>query len=105
MQLNPSLTSETRLGLKQAATTLGVSTDAVRRYVLHGTKDRRSGTITRLEHFRLGGRLYTTREALTRFIAATTAAGEPGHPVAAQLPPDQTAGHRQAVEALRRQGL
>src|SRR5687767_1362946 len=82
------LFSEIRLTLTQLAQELGIHISTCWRW------DRRGIRGHHLECFSLGGRRYTTREALARFIAATNGR---------KLPPQQTSRDREsAIEKAER---
>lgn len=90
----PNLSHETFLTLQQAAKRLPGRRhiSSVFRYAHKGVRG------IRLETIVVGGRRYTSVEALDRFIIATTAAAD-GKPA-----PARTAKHRQrAVEAAERE--
>ena len=59
------LLSENRVSLTALARELNVSASTCSRWTLRGIRGHR------LECFSLGGRRYTTRESLARFVAAT----------------------------------
>lgn len=59
------LLSETRLSLTALAKELGVSCSTTWRWALNGVGGQR------LETFNLGGRRFTTRSAVSRFLART----------------------------------
>lgn len=67
-----SLLNEQRLSPVRAARRAGVSLPTIGRWFGRGVAG------VRLESFRLGGRRFTTVEALERFVEATTAAATPG---------------------------
>ena len=67
------LLSETKLSFSQAAQEFDRSVGSVVRWAVDGVLGRSRGGVRHrewLEHFRLGGKLYTTREALARFVVA-----------------------------------
>lgn len=58
-----SLLNESRISLTKLAKELGVHASTVWRWSLRGVGG------NRLEHYTLGGRRYTSREAFDRFVA------------------------------------
>jgi hypothetical protein len=65
-----TILAETRLSLAAAARQIGVHVATVHRWRLRGVRG------VRLETIAIGGLRYTSREALERFITATTAAAD-----------------------------
>lgn len=63
-----TLLKETRLGQSAAAREVGVNITTLWRWMTHGANG------IKLESFMIGGRRYTTREALSRFVEASTQA-------------------------------
>jgi hypothetical protein len=74
--------TETPLLLAELAGRLGVHYSAAVRWSREGVKGGRQGArITiRLETYRLGGHVYTTEEALGRFVDAQSGAPAPAAP-------------------------
>lgn len=79
-----------------------VSPSTVWRWCSKGTR-RPDGQLVRLEHFRLGSRVMTSREAIARFVAALT-----DMPTTTALPTRtpaaRTAASRRAEEELKANG-
>ncbi|HZW30590.1 MAG TPA: helix-turn-helix domain-containing protein [Isosphaeraceae bacterium] len=70
------LLDETLLTVAEIARHCRVDTSSVSRWMLSGVVDRRPGAAGRrhyLESCRIGGRLYSSREALERYVAAQSA--------------------------------
>jgi hypothetical protein len=61
-----------------------------------------SKTRVKLDHIKLGGRVYTSREALVRFVGATTRPAPPEAETTTPAPRRRTA--RERAEASRRAG-
>jgi Tfp pilus assembly protein FimT len=102
------LLAETILSLGEAARQFPGSRGAKRvcpstvwRWCSKGTR-RQDGQIVRLEHFRLGGRVMTTREAVARFVTALT--DTPHTAPSVRTPAARAAASRRAEEELKANG-
>ncbi|MEX2174604.1 MAG: DUF1580 domain-containing protein [Pirellulaceae bacterium] len=83
---------ESRLTLSQAARYIGVHAATAHRWRLRGTRG------CRLETILVGGIRYTSREALERFVAATTAAAD-----GTAVPARTSAQRERAIAAAERE--
>lgn len=104
----PDLLTETILSLGESARQFPgsrgakrVSPTTVWRWCSKGTR-RPDGQIVRLEHFRLGSRVMTTREAVARFVAALSDA--PHIAPSVRTPAARAAASRRAEEELKANG-
>lgn len=89
---------ERRLTVTQAARRLGVSVGCAWRWVLYGVRG------VRLDSIIIGGRRYTSEEALERFAAACTAAAD-GTAPAPRTPRQREAAIAAAERELAESGI
>ena len=104
------LLSEDKLSMRQAGKLMGdvqgqppIHPTTVARWCLKGIKIR-SGVVARLDHIRVGGRLLTSRQAITRWLAVqteTTATEDIGP----RTPAQRNRAADQAAEELERLGI
>ena len=81
----------------------GISDATAGRFIQKGVKVKATGEIVRLETFKIGGRRYTSKEAIARFIAAQNADDAPA---TAAITPTQRRRQAQAAQrALQEVGL
>ena len=58
----------------------GIADATIARYIQKGVKIKATGEFVKLETIKIGGRRYTSKEAIARFIAAQNAADVPAIP-------------------------
>lgn len=81
----------------------GVSDATMARWIQRGIKVKALGAFLKLETFVSGGRRYTSREAIARFIAAQNA---PDEPVTPSITPTQRRRQSEAAAAeLKKMGV
>ena len=98
--------AETVIGLGEGCREFppkGIAAATISRYIQNGVKVKATGNVVKLETCRIGGRRFTSREAIARFIAAQNADDAPAAPVF-------TASQRRrqseaACQELRRMGI
>jgi hypothetical protein len=86
-----SLLQETRLSIAQAAKLLGVDRATVWRWTLRGVQG------VRLESILLGGRRFTTRQAVERFVERRSGSQQPSPP-----PGSTQTSRRRAIDAAEK---
>jgi hypothetical protein len=95
------LLGETRVLVSQIAKELGVHCSTCTRWCFTGCWSKTSRAMTRLEYLKVGGRLYTSREAFERFIARLNdpaVIGEAGVTIESQKTARTPAQRRKASE-------
>jgi hypothetical protein len=99
------LLAETAVPATQLARERGLHYSAIFRWMTGGARRGCGGGQVRLESYRLGGTIYTTREAIERFVAAQSADIAPAvvHPAPRQPGQRRRAAER-AVAECERQG-
>ena len=81
----------------------GVADATMARFIQKGVKVKATGEVVKLETIKIGGRRYTSKEAIARFIAAQNADDAP---VAPAITPAQRTRQAQAAQlALQEVGL
>lgn len=81
----------------------GISDATMARYIQKGVKVKSTGEFIKLETFRIGGRRFTSVEAIARFIAAQNADDVPG---TSAITPTQRRRQAEAARlALQEAGL
>jgi hypothetical protein len=73
---------EARLPMADAARRLGLNIKSLYRYASHGVLGR-SGALVKLQTLRIGGIVWTTAEALERFVVALNSDNPPPSPTVA----------------------
>ena len=93
-----SIHGESRLSLAKAARHERLHPGTLWRWIRDGILDR-AGSRIRLEHFRRGGRIYTSHEAIVRFYERLS--GDQG---LEDVPTSVPRRHRQAEQRAREMG-
>lgn len=95
------LLTETRLSMSEAADLMGVHTATAVRHTQRGVRLAGGERLT-LEHYRVGAKLFTSREAVARFLAAQSGVAAPAPAPARQS--DQDKATARAVARLAEMG-
>jgi hypothetical protein len=95
------LLSEDRISVSSLAKELDLHVGTVIRWCTSGTLASGSRRRVKLEHFRMGGSIHTSRQAFRRYVAALNSSGgtvgeAPGARTAAQRRRDAEAASREA---------
>lgn len=81
----------------------GIADATMARFIQKGVKVKATGEVVKLETFKIGGRRFTSLEAIARFIAAQNADDAPATPV---ITPAQRRRQAEAAQAqLERMGV